>query len=87
MGEAQTFGKPVWDFDYPESTFFISETALIGCSTGKNHVGDVVFVPLGSVYPLILRSDGNHYILKVFAYFYEKMYNDFPSELDIVDIH
>jgi Heterokaryon incompatibility protein (HET) len=86
-GEAHTFGKPVWDFNYPESTFFITETGVVGCSTDINNAGDVVFIPLGSVYPLILRPSANHYFLKGFAYVYGHMYGNSPSETQIVEIH
>jgi hypothetical protein len=86
-GEAHTFGKPVWDFNYPESTFFTTETGLVGCSTEINTAGDVVFIPLGSVYPLILRPIADYYRLKGFAYVYGYMYGDSPSETQVVEIH
>jgi hypothetical protein len=86
-GEAHTFGKPVWDFNYPESTFFITETGAVACSTEVNNVGDVVFIALGSVYPLILRPTADYYCLKGFAYVYGHMCGDSPSETQVVAIH
>ena len=63
------FGKPVWDFAYPESSFFITEGGLIGCSISEIRPGDVVCVALGSTYPLMLRQDGNDcFLIRGYAY-------------------
>jgi Heterokaryon incompatibility protein (HET) len=85
-GAAETFGKPVWDFNYPESTFFITEMGVIGCSADINRVGDVVFAALGSVYPFILRPAADHFTLKGFSYVYGHMYGEPPSEKQLVEI-
>ena len=45
-GHGKAFGKPVWDFDYPESTLFITAGGLLGCTTAINKPGDIVLIPL-----------------------------------------
>ncbi|KAF1982508.1 hypothetical protein K402DRAFT_340114 [Aulographum hederae CBS 113979] len=79
--DANAFGKPVWDFDYPTSTIFATQKhELIGCSTAVNRPGDLVFLPFGCTYPLILRplerdseGDEQFYRLEGFAYVYGVM--------------
>lgn len=66
--KAESFGKPVWDFEYPESSFFVTERNLIGSSTSRNKPGDKVWIALGSTYPLILRPTENQFLLKGFSY-------------------
>ena len=62
------FGKHVWDFKYPESSFFILENELIGCTVSTIRRGDLLCVALGSTYPLILRPDGNEFLIRGYAY-------------------
>ena len=62
------FGKPVWDFKYPESNFFITKNGLIGCTVSTTRQGDLVCVALGSTYPFILRPDGNDFLMRGYAY-------------------
>lgn len=62
------FGKPVWDFQYPESSFFITPNGWIGCTVSKIKPADLVCVALGSTYPFILRPDGDEFVIKGFAY-------------------
>ncbi len=59
QGDGATFGKPVWDFEYPESSFFVMEDSSMGCCIASVAPGDAVFVPLGCTYPLVLRADGD----------------------------
>jgi hypothetical protein len=67
-GNGYTFGKPVWDFEYPDSGFFITKRGLIGCSVSTTEPGDVVFAPLGSVYPLVLRPVNDGFTLRGYSY-------------------
>jgi hypothetical protein len=53
--DGRLFGKPVWDFKYPESSFFITENKFMVCSISLTRPGDVVYVACGSTYPLVLR--------------------------------
>lgn len=62
------FGKPVWDFKYPESTFFITEGKLIGCCVSSTRPEDIVCVASGSTYPIILRPGGDYFLIRGFAY-------------------
>ncbi|PHH84878.1 hypothetical protein CDD83_1229 [Cordyceps sp. RAO-2017] len=64
----RAFGKPVWDFEYPKSSFFITESGLVGCCVAATEPGDTVFVPYGSTYPLVLRPDGCYYSIRGYAY-------------------
>ncbi|KAJ4151618.1 hypothetical protein LMH87_012308 [Akanthomyces muscarius] len=58
QGDGTVFGKPVWDFEYPESSFFVMHDRSMGCCIAPVAPGDGVFVPLGCTYPLVLRPDG-----------------------------
>jgi hypothetical protein len=75
-GDSRAFGKPVWGFEYPESSFFVTERSLIGCSTSTNRSGDIVFVALGSTYPFILRPHDGHFHLKGFTYVHGIMHGE-----------
>lgn len=66
--DGRNFGKPVWDFTYPESSFFITNGGLTGRCISTTRPGDVVFAPLGSTYPLVLRPDGDHFRIRSYAY-------------------
>ena len=78
--KAESFGKPVWDFNYPESSFFVTERNLIGSSTSRNEPGDKVFVALGSTYPFILRPTENHFLLKGFSYVHGIMHGELLAD-------
>jgi len=67
-GDGYAFSKPVWDFKYPESSFFITEGRLMGCCISTTKPGDMVCVALGSTYPFILRPDGDHFLIRGYAY-------------------
>lgn len=84
--DGKAFGKPVWDFPYPESSLFVTTSGLVGCSTALNKPGDFVFVPLGSTYPLILRPDNGHFVIKGFTFVYGKMIGDIPTASDTIEI-
>ncbi|KAI0485339.1 hypothetical protein GGR56DRAFT_70142 [Xylariaceae sp. FL0804] len=75
-GIGQAFGKPVWDFEYPVSSFFITKDKLVGCCIASVAVGDIVFVPTGSVYPLILRKRNDRYRIRGFCYVHGIMQGD-----------
>ena len=53
--DGRAFGKPVWDFAYPDSGFFVTSSGLVGCSVCTPRAGDVVTAALGSTYPFIFR--------------------------------
>jgi len=68
IGDGNAFGKPVWDFQYPESSFFITKGGLIGCSVSVASPDDVVCAALGSTYPSVLRPTGDCYGMRGYAY-------------------
>jgi hypothetical protein len=70
------FGKPVWDFTYPESSFFLIKIGLVGCCVSTVRPGDKVYVALGSKYPSVLRPDGDHLLLRGFAYVHGIMHGE-----------
>ena len=57
-------GKHVWDLNYPELTFCITGNGFRGCTVSTVRGGDVVCVPLGEICPLILRADGNEFLIR-----------------------
>lgn len=73
-GNAHLFGKPVWDFTYPESNLFITKSQLLGCCVSGIRPGDVLFVALGSTYPFILRPDGDGFSLRGYCYVHGLMH-------------
>lgn len=86
--DGHAFGKLVWDFKYPESSFFITELRLIGCSISTTRPGDVVCVALGSTYPFILRPDGDHFLIRGYAYVHGIMHGEQRnSEGQVFNIH
>jgi hypothetical protein len=85
--DGRLFGKPVWDFKYPESSFFITEDKFMGCSISSTRPGDVVYVACGSTYPLILRPDGEEFRIRGFAYVHGLMQGEQKdSELQVLKI-
>ena len=70
------FDKPVWDFPYPESSFFITSNELMGCTISSVRRGDLVCVALGSTYPLILRPDGNEFLIRGYSYIHGLMHGE-----------
>ena len=74
--DGHAFGKPVWDFTYPESSFFITEGGLIGCSISTVQPGDIVCVALGSTYPLNLRRDGDCFRIRGYAFVHGVMHGE-----------
>jgi hypothetical protein len=74
--DGHAFGKPVWDFKYPESSFFITEGRLIGCAVSTTRPGDMVCVALGSTCPFVLRPDGDHFVIRGYAYVYGIMHGE-----------
>jgi hypothetical protein len=55
--DGHIFGKPVWDFNYPDASIFITENGMVGCAISTSEIGDEVFVPYGSTYPLVLSPN------------------------------
>lgn len=55
--DGRCFGKPVWDFQYPDASIFVTRDNLVGCAIAPSREGDVVFVASGSTYPMILRPE------------------------------
>lgn len=66
--DSRIFGKPVWDFKYPDSSFFITSNGLTGCCISVSEPGDVIFAPLGSTYPLVLRPEDSFYRVRGYSY-------------------
>ena len=61
------FGRPVWDFTYPESSFFLTEIGLIGGYLGlapeEVQENDVISIFCGCNFPVVLRPCGDNYLL------------------------
>jgi len=72
-GDGAAFGKPVWDFKYPDSSFFITEGGLIGCSVSVASPGDAVCAVFGSTYPLVLQPMDDLFGIRGFAYVHGAM--------------
>lgn len=70
------FGKPAWDFEYPESNFFITQKGLVGCTVSAVTRGDQVCVALGSTYPFILRQGGHEFVIRGYAYVHGLMHGE-----------
>jgi hypothetical protein len=66
--DGRVFGKPVWDFKYPESSVFVTKGGFIGCSVSVTKPGDVVCAALGSTYPTILRPEVDVFVVQGYAY-------------------
>ena len=75
-GDGHAFGKPVWDFRYPESSFFTTEGRLLGCSVSTTQPGDMVCVALGSTFPFILRPDGDEFLIRGYAFVHGIMHGE-----------
>lgn len=67
-GDGLLFGKPVWDFSYPQSYVFVTEDGLIGSCVSSVATGDRLFASLGSTYPSVLRPEGDYYTIRGFAF-------------------
>ena len=67
-GDGHLFGKPAWDFQYPESSFFITNEGLFGCSISAVQPGDQLCVALGSTYAMILRPVGGDFVMRGYTY-------------------
>ena len=70
--DEHAFGKPVCDFQYPESSTFVTKHRLVGCAIATAQPDDVVFVSMGSTYPMIQKpSDAGgqaQYVIRGLAY-------------------
>lgn len=70
--DGRAFGKPVWDFQYPESSIFITRNRLVGCAIATTQPGDEVFVALESAYAMTLRPSETggkaRYVIRGFVY-------------------
>ncbi|KAF5528917.1 het-domain-containing protein [Fusarium mexicanum] len=73
------FGKPVWDFKYPDSSIFITEKGSIGCCVSTTNPGDIVTVPFGSTYPFILRAHGKRFLMRGYGFTYGIMRGEGPQ--------
>ncbi|KAK5133583.1 hypothetical protein LTR08_007623 [Meristemomyces frigidus] len=86
--DGQLFGKPVWDFQYPVSSIFVTTNGMIGCATCETVPGDLVFAPFGSTYPLVLRPEQDHFRVKGYSYVHGVMSGERRnSETQTVEIH
>ncbi|KAF2658267.1 hypothetical protein K491DRAFT_624949 [Lophiostoma macrostomum CBS 122681] len=70
--DGHDFGKPFWDFQYPESSVFVTKSKFVGCAVSTTQQDDEIFVSLGSTYPMILRPkdepNPGTYVIRGFAY-------------------
>ena len=64
------FGKPVWDFEYPISGFFITGKGYVGCTISTVMPGDVVFIPL------VLRPDGSDFRIRGYTFVHGLMHGE-----------
>ena len=71
--DGRLFGKPAWDFQYPESSFFSTNKGLFGYSISAVQPGDQLCIALGSTYPIILRPDGEEFVMRGYTYVYGLM--------------
>jgi hypothetical protein len=53
--DPHAFGKPTWDFTYPDSGFFVTEHGLVGCCVCLPQPGDVIAAMEGGTYVFVLR--------------------------------
>lgn len=67
-GDGDVFGKPVWDFNYPVASFFITKKKVIGCCIASTAPGDLVYVPHGCTYPLVLRPNSDQFRIRGFCF-------------------
>ena len=82
------FGKPIWDFKYPESSFFVTKNGWIGCAISATRPGDMVCIALGSTYPFVLRPEGDHFLIRGYAYVEGIMHGEQRnSEGRMLEIH
>lgn len=72
-GDGSAFGKPVWDFKYPESSFIIAENGFVGCSVSLARVGDIVCIISGCAYPLVLRQEKDLFRIVGYSYVHHVM--------------
>lgn len=86
--DGHAFGKPIWDFEYPESSFFITENGLLGCCMALISPGDLLFAPLGSTYLHVLHPEQDYFLAKGFAFAHGIMYCEGQQDgLQTVRIH
>ena len=76
LADGYAFGKPVWDFEYPTSGFFITKKGFVGCVISTVGQGDIVFIPLGSTYPLVLRPDGDDFRIRGYTFVHGLMHGE-----------
>lgn len=86
--DGRLFGKPVWDFSYPQSYVFITEDGLIGSCVSSVATGDTLFAPLGCTYPSVLRLEGDYYTIRGFAFAYGVMKGERAHEsIHEIELH
>ncbi|KAI1303970.1 heterokaryon incompatibility protein-domain-containing protein [Xylaria venustula] len=87
-GIASSFGKPVWDFEYPAASSFVavgdSQAKHIGCCIATTQPGDLVFIPYGSVYPLVLRLDRSRFRVRGFCFVHGVMKGEACDGAEVV---
>ena len=76
LADGHSFGKPVWDFEYPTSGFLITKKGFVGCTISTVTRGDIVFIPLGSTYPLVLRPDGSDFRIRGYSFVHGVMHGE-----------
>ncbi|PNP79445.1 hypothetical protein FNYG_07280 [Fusarium nygamai] len=78
QADGYQFGKPVWDFNYPDSSLFITEKGMIGCCVSTTNPGDIVTIPFGSTYPFVLRPQGDRSLMRGYGFVYGIMRGEGP---------
>ncbi|KAF4945241.1 hypothetical protein FGADI_12101 [Fusarium gaditjirri] len=79
QADGYQFGKPVWDFNYPDSSIFITEKGMIGCCVSATIPGDIITVPCGSTYPFILRPHGERFLMRGYGFVHGIMRGEGPQ--------
>lgn len=86
--DGRLFGKPIWDFKYPESSSSITEDKFVGCSIASTRPGDVVFAASGSTFRLVLGPDSDKFRIRGFAYVHGLMHAEKKDlEVQVLKIH
>ncbi|KAL5587113.1 hypothetical protein FOVSG1_012249 [Fusarium oxysporum f. sp. vasinfectum] len=79
QADGYQFGKPVWDFNYPDSSIFITEKGMIGCCVSTTNPGDIITVPFGSTYPFILQPHGERFLMGGYGFIHGIMRGEGPQ--------
>ncbi len=65
-----------------KKSFFVTKSGYMGLGPGLIQNGDKVYVLFGCQHPLLLRKDGNNYLLVGDAYIYGMMRGEMIAKLE-----